>query len=102
MNSKRKGIANTGLPNVGGPITTSSGLVFIGATRDQHFRAFDAKSGKGLWDSRTLLSRNARHISRQRWQVSPWSWASGRPSDAGRGTEFEGNFPQKLVTFSLL
>lgn len=68
MNSKRKGIANTSLPNVGGPITTSSGLMFIGATRGRRFRAFDAKSGKELLVTWTLLSRNARHISNQRWQ----------------------------------
>lgn len=64
MNSKRKGIANTSLPNVGGPITPSSGLMFIGATRG----AFDTKSGKELLVTWTLLSRNARHISSQRWQ----------------------------------
>lgn len=29
-----------------------SGLVFIGATRDQRFRAFDAKSDKELWVTR--------------------------------------------------
>ncbi len=44
------GKQNTGRPNLGGPITTASGLVFIGASDDNHFRAFDAKSGKILWD----------------------------------------------------
>jgi quinoprotein glucose dehydrogenase len=35
--------------NDGGPIATASGLVFIGATSDDGFRAFDAKTGKELW-----------------------------------------------------
>jgi len=47
---KAKGILNTGTAvNDGGPITTASGLVFIGATTDFGFRAFDAKTGKELW-----------------------------------------------------
>ena len=44
-----KGIPPTGTPNLGGPIATASGLVFIGATKDARFRAFDAKTGKELW-----------------------------------------------------
>lgn len=35
--------------NDGGPITTASGLIFIGSTGDFGFRAFDAKTGKELW-----------------------------------------------------
>jgi quinoprotein glucose dehydrogenase len=45
-----KGITGTGTAvNDGGPIATASGLVFIGATADFGFRAFDAKTGKELW-----------------------------------------------------
>jgi glucose dehydrogenase len=45
-----KGILGTGTAlNEGGPIATASGLVFIGATADLGFRAFDAKTGKELW-----------------------------------------------------
>ncbi len=40
---------NTGRPSSGGSIATASGLVFIGATDDNRFRAFDAKTGKELW-----------------------------------------------------
>jgi len=47
---KAKGVLNTGTAlNDGGPIATASGLVFIGATGDFGFRAFDAKTGKELW-----------------------------------------------------
>jgi quinoprotein glucose dehydrogenase len=39
----------TGRPGNGGPIATASGLVFVGATDDSRFRAFDSKTGKELW-----------------------------------------------------
>jgi quinoprotein glucose dehydrogenase len=35
--------------NLGGPIVTAGGLVFIGGTDDHRFRAFDSKTGKELW-----------------------------------------------------
>jgi glucose dehydrogenase len=41
-----------GLPNVGGSITTRSGLVFIGATHERAIRAFDIRTGKVLWKAR--------------------------------------------------
>jgi quinoprotein glucose dehydrogenase len=41
-----------GTPNVGGPIVTAGGLVFIGAAMDDYLRAFDAASGKELWKGR--------------------------------------------------
>ena len=45
-----KGIKGLGTAlNEGGPISTASGLVFIGATGDSGFRAFDGKTGKELW-----------------------------------------------------
>jgi quinoprotein glucose dehydrogenase len=39
----------TGRPGNGGTIATASGLVFVAATDDSRFRAFDAKTGKELW-----------------------------------------------------
>jgi glucose dehydrogenase len=44
-----KGIRNTGALTLGGSMATASGLVFIGATADKRFRAFDARSGRELW-----------------------------------------------------
>jgi len=41
---------NVGMPGLGGPIATASGLIFIGASLDDHFRAFDTNSGKLLWE----------------------------------------------------
>jgi glucose dehydrogenase len=45
-----KGVHNTGSLNYGGSIATGGGLVFIAASTDQHFRAYDAATGKILWD----------------------------------------------------
>lgn len=39
-----------GTPNTGGSLQTATGLVFIGATLDNRFRAFDTRSGKMLWE----------------------------------------------------
>ena len=41
--------AELGSPNLGGPIATAGGLVFIAATLDRHLRAFDIDTGKELW-----------------------------------------------------
>lgn len=38
-----------GTPNLGGGLVTGSGLMFIGATMDRLFRAFDVKDGRELW-----------------------------------------------------
>ena len=43
----------TGRPGAfAGPIATAGGLVFIGATSDNRFRAFDSKTGKELWSTK--------------------------------------------------
>ena len=46
------GKQNTGRPGLGGPITTATGLTFVGAVDDFRFRAFDTRSGKELWQHR--------------------------------------------------
>jgi len=38
-----------GTPNMGGSVATASGLLFIGASVDSRFHAFDARTGKELW-----------------------------------------------------
>ncbi|MGH8307309.1 MAG: pyrroloquinoline quinone-dependent dehydrogenase [Gammaproteobacteria bacterium] len=40
---------NLGVPNIGGPIVTAGGLIFIAATMDSDIRAFDIETGKVLW-----------------------------------------------------
>jgi quinoprotein glucose dehydrogenase len=45
------GLATLGSPNLGGPIITAGGVVFIAATIDQKVRAFDAETGRELWQA---------------------------------------------------
>jgi len=44
-----QGVPKTGTPNMGGSIVTAGGLIFIAATIDARFRAFDSRTGKELW-----------------------------------------------------
>ncbi len=44
-------IGTIGLPNMGGPLVTKSGLVFLAATFDSTFRAFDIETGQVLWEA---------------------------------------------------
>ncbi len=41
-----------GVPSLGGPLVTASGLVFIGAALDDYLRAFDVETGEELWRAR--------------------------------------------------
>ena len=41
-----------GMPNMGGPIVTAGGLVFVGAATDNYLRAFDIDTGRELWKGR--------------------------------------------------
>ncbi|MDA1093613.1 MAG: PQQ-binding-like beta-propeller repeat protein [Acidobacteria bacterium] len=87
---------NVGSPSEGGPIVTAGGLVFIGATADRTFRAFDADSGAQLWA--TTFDYNVSAIpmtfagndGKQYLAVNVSAPASGEP----RGNE-------RLVVFSL-
>jgi quinoprotein glucose dehydrogenase len=45
-----RGIPPTGAENYGGPIATAGNLLFIAATKDGMFRAFDKRTGKVLWE----------------------------------------------------
>ncbi len=41
-----------GTPNLGGPVVTAGGLVFIGAALDNYLRAFNLENGEELWKGR--------------------------------------------------
>jgi quinoprotein glucose dehydrogenase len=47
---KARGVAPTGTENYGGPVVTAGGLVFIAASRDNKFRAFNKATGKVIWE----------------------------------------------------
>jgi quinoprotein glucose dehydrogenase len=56
-----------GMPNMGGPMVTAGGLVFIGAATDNYLRAFDIDTGKELWKGRLPAGG----------QATPMSYVSG-------------------------
>ena len=57
-----KGV-KVGTRNLGGSIATASGLVFIGATNDRRFRAFDAKTGAELWSATLPASAHSTPVT---------------------------------------
>ena len=80
-----KGIPPTGTENYGGPVVTSSGLIFIGATADETFRAFDKDNGKALWQAKLPFGGNATPstymVDGKQYVIVPCGGAkSGRPS----------------------
>ena len=44
-----KGMFNTGLPQMGGPLLTSTGIFFLGSLFDSSLRAYDVNNGELLW-----------------------------------------------------
>ena len=86
-----------GAPGVGGPIVTAGGLVFIGATADEKFRAFDIDTGKKLWEAELPTSgmatpmtyaggRSAVYCHRRRWASGALSAACRRLPRCVRAT----------------
>ncbi|MFK7848485.1 MAG: PQQ-binding-like beta-propeller repeat protein [Rhodothermales bacterium] len=47
-----RGIPKTGTENYGGPVATAGGLIFIGGSLDEYFRAFDKDTGEEVWKSK--------------------------------------------------
>ncbi|MBK7947638.1 MAG: pyrroloquinoline quinone-dependent dehydrogenase [Deltaproteobacteria bacterium] len=61
-------LGDIGVPNLGGPITTASGLTFIGATTDGYLRAFATETGKELWKAHLPA---AAHATPMTFQLGP-------------------------------
>jgi quinoprotein glucose dehydrogenase len=81
----KRGIPPTGTENYGGPVVTAGGLIFIGATADETFRAFDKDTGKVLWQARLPFSGNATPSTymvdgKQYVVISAGGGKSGRPA----------------------
>jgi quinoprotein glucose dehydrogenase len=51
--------AKTGTPNLGGPMSTASGLIFTAAAMDTYLRAFDAETGAEVWKAELPASAQA-------------------------------------------
>jgi len=59
------GVMNTGSYNIGGSVATASFLLFIGATDDQCFHAYDSKTGKLIWETKLPANAYANPITYQ-------------------------------------
>ncbi len=57
------GVRDTGTLSIGGSIATAGGLVFIGATNDSRFRAFESKTGKLLWETKLEASGHTNPVT---------------------------------------
>jgi len=82
---KARGLPPTGTENYGGPVVTAGGLVFIGATADETFRAFDKQTGAILWQAVLPFGGNATPSTymingRQFVAISAGGGKSGRPA----------------------
>jgi glucose dehydrogenase len=91
------GVRDTGSPNLGGSIATAGGVVFIGATNDSRFRAFDSKTGKLLWETKLEASGHTIPIT--------YMGRDGRQYvallAAGGGAFLGGGLSNSLVAFAL-
>jgi quinoprotein glucose dehydrogenase len=81
----RRGIPPTGTENYGGPVVTAGGLIFIGASADETFRAFDKDTGRILWQASLPFSGNATPSTymaggKQYVVISAGGGKSGRPA----------------------
>ncbi|HEX9188764.1 MAG TPA: pyrroloquinoline quinone-dependent dehydrogenase [Vicinamibacteria bacterium] len=93
----RLGVPKTGAPNIGGSIVTDGGLVFIAATNDRRFRAFDRDTGRELWSAElpasgfaTPMTFLGRKTGRQIVVIA-----------AGGGNKYDQAFGGQLVAFGL-
>jgi quinoprotein glucose dehydrogenase len=92
-----QGLPPTGAPNLGGSLVTAGGLVFIGATNDSRFRAFDKATGKELWVTRLPASAHA----------TPMTFKGRRSGRqfvviaAGGGNKYNKTFSDALIAFAL-
>jgi quinoprotein glucose dehydrogenase len=91
------GVRDTGSLNMGGSIATAGGIVFIGATNDSRFRAFDSQTGKLLWETKLEASGHTSPIT--------YMGRDGRQyvalMAAGGGGYLGGGLSNSLVAFAL-
>jgi membrane-bound PQQ-dependent dehydrogenase (glucose/quinate/shikimate family) len=87
----------TGSPNLGGSVATASGLIFIGATADSRFRAFDSRTGRQLWVAELAASGYALPIT----YMGKKSGKQFVVIAAGGGGYFRGKTSDEVVAFAL-
>ena len=54
-----------GSPNIGGPVTTATGVTFIAATTDHFLRAFATETGEEIWKARLPTTAHGLPITYQ-------------------------------------
>jgi quinoprotein glucose dehydrogenase len=91
------GVRNTGSVNLGGSIATAGGVLFIGASNDSRFRAFDSVKGKLLWEEKLEASGHTSPIT--------YMGRDGRQyvvlMAEGGGSFLGGGISNSLVAFAL-
>ncbi len=91
-----RGIPPTGASNLGGPIVTKGGLVFIAATNDKRFRAFDKATGDLVWEYRLPASAHATPMT---YMVDGTQFIA---LAVGGGNKYNpGSFMAKVIAFRL-
>ena len=92
-----RGVPPTGTSNLGGSVATAGGVVFIAATNDSRFRAFDADTGKEIWVARLPASGHA----------TPMTFLGKRSGKqyvviaAGGGNKYNKTYSDSLVAYAL-
>jgi glucose dehydrogenase len=91
----------TGTANLGGSIATAGGLVFIGASVDSRFHAFDSRTGKEVWTvsvpaPAVSTPMTYRGKSGRQYVVIP----DGGPGTIGMPGRFS-SFHQVLIAYAL-
>lgn len=84
-----------GTPNIGGPMTTAGGLVFIGAAMDNYLRAFDVETGEEIWKGRLPAGGQATPMSYE------WEGRQYIVINAGGHGRMQTTLGDSLVAFAL-
>lgn len=86
-----------GDPNIGGSVVTAGGLIFVGATQEHAFHAYDIRSGREVWKARLPAGGQAN-------PTTYWSSKSGRQfvviAAGGHGAMLSGE-SDALVAYAL-
>jgi quinoprotein glucose dehydrogenase len=91
------GITGTGSLNLGGPVVTAGGLVFIGGAIDSRIRAFDLKTGAEVWRADLPASGHAAPVV-YRGQRNGRQYLA---IAAGGGGKFSRSISDAVVAFAL-
>lgn len=93
-----RGVPPTGSSSsIGGSIVTAGGLVFIGATNDSRFRAFDKDTGKELWVTKLPASAHATPMTFRGKKTGKQFLVVA----AGGGNKYNSVYSDALIAFSL-